>query len=36
MINDAQLNSLVIFSGLVMVTLIVIYHAIGSTFDKLK
>ncbi|CCE89412.1 olichyl-diphosphooligosaccharide--protein glycotransferase OST4 TDEL_0A00800 [Torulaspora delbrueckii] len=34
MINDNQLNTLVISLGLVMMTLIVVYHAISSTVGK--
>ncbi|GAV48145.1 hypothetical protein ZYGR_0I04420 [Zygosaccharomyces rouxii] len=31
MINDDQLNTLTISCGLIMITLIVVYHAISST-----
>ncbi|GAV53159.1 hypothetical protein ZYGR_0AI04410 [Zygosaccharomyces rouxii] len=31
MINDEQLNTLTISCGLIMITLIVVYHAISST-----
>lgn len=34
MITDVELNSIVIISGLTMMTLIVIYHAISSTFEQ--
>ncbi|CCH61983.1 hypothetical protein TBLA_0G00340 [Henningerozyma blattae CBS 6284] len=36
MISDNQLNSLVIFFGLTMMTLIVIYHVVDSTFNEKK
>lgn len=34
MITDTELNSIVIISGITMMTLIVIYHAISSTFEQ--
>ncbi|CAI4057019.1 hypothetical protein SKDZ_04G0140 [Saccharomyces kudriavzevii ZP591] len=33
MISDEQLNTLAITFGIVMMTLIVIYHAVGSTMS---
>ncbi|CAL9738560.1 dolichyl-diphosphooligosaccharide--protein glycosyltransferase subunit Ost4p [Monosporozyma servazzii] len=34
MITESDLNSIVIISGLSMMTLIIIYHAISSTFEQ--
>lgn len=34
MINDSELNTIVIYSGLVMMALIVVYSTINATFEK--
>ncbi|CAB4253864.1 similar to Saccharomyces cerevisiae YDL232W OST4 Subunit of the oligosaccharyltransferase complex of the ER lumen, which catalyzes protein asparagine-linked glycosylation [Maudiozyma barnettii] len=34
MISDTELNSIVICSGLIMMTLIVAYSTISATFEK--